>query len=333
MKFPEIPENETERLKSLYMMDLLDKKDDERLDRLTRLAKTAFDVPIGIISLLDRDRQWLVSCSGEVKVRETSRNISFCAHAILAQGIFIVKDTSVDERFHDNPFVIGEPHIRFYAGCPVRLPDGSIAGTICIIDDKPRDFTPENINALLDLGAIVEDEFHIISMAMTDTLTELPNKRGFYKLGDKRFSWLTDNKRSFSLIYLDVENITAINEFFGHNEGDNTLKKFASVLLRCLKKNDVAARLEGGKFVILLGHADDRDVDTFLFSLQSKIDDLNEKSMKKFRLHYSYGIVEYDPDRHGNLLEMMNNSEHVMYLERKKPPLNPTQAHKSSENS
>lgn len=206
-----------------------------------------------------------------------------------------MKDTSVDERFHDNPFVIGEPHIRFYAGCPVRLPDGSIAGTICIIDDKPRDFTPENINALLDLGAIVEDEFHIISMAMTDTLTELPNKRGFYKLGDKRFSWLTDNKRSFSLIYLDVENITAINEFFGHNEGDNTLKKFASVLLRCLKKNDVAARLEGGKFVILLGHDDDRDVDTFLFSLQSKIDDLNEKSMKKFRLHYSYGIVEYDP--------------------------------------
>lgn len=333
MKFPEIPENETERLKSLYMMDLLDKKDDERLDRLTRLAKTAFDVPIGLISLLDRDRQWLVSCSGEVSVRETSRNISFCAHAILAQGIFIVKDASVDERFHDHPFVAGDPHIRFYAGCPVRLPDGSIAGTICIIDDVPRDFTPENINTLLDLGAIVEDEFYIISMAMTDTLTELPNKRGFYKLGEKRFAWLTDNKRSFSLIYLDVENITAINEFFGHTEGDSTLKKFASVLLRCLKKTDVAARLEGGKFAILLGHDDDRDVDTFLFGLQSKIDDLNEKSMKKFRLHYAYGIVEYDPDKHANLLEMMNNSEHVMYLERKKAPLRPTQERKSSENS
>ena len=74
-------------------------------------------------------------------------------------------------------------------------------------------------------------------------------------------------------------------------------------------------------------------MDTFLFGLQSKIDDLNEKSMKKFRLHYAYGIVEYDPDRHANLLEMMNNSEHVMYLERKKPPLRPTQERKSSENS
>lgn len=333
MKFPEIPENETERLKSLYMMDLLDKKDDERLDRLTRLAKAAFDVPIAIISLLDRDRQWLVSSSGEVGVRETARNISFCAHAILAQGIFIVKDASVDERFHDHPFVAGEPYIRFYAGCPVRLPDSTIAGTICIIDDKPRDFTPENINTLLDLGAIVEDEFYIISLAMSDNLTDLPNKRGFFKLGEKRFSWLTDNKRSFSLVYLDVENIPAINEFFGQHEGEGTIKKFATALQRCLKKNDVAARLEGGKFVVLLGYDDDRDVDTFLFSLQSKIDDLNEKSMKKFRLHYAYGIVEYDPDRHSNLLEMMNNSEHVMYLERKKPPLRPTQEQKSSEKS
>jgi hypothetical protein len=70
------------------MMDLLDKKDDERLDRLTRLAKTAFDVPIGIISLLDRDRQWLVSCSGEVKVRETSRNISFCSPCDPGTGDF-----------------------------------------------------------------------------------------------------------------------------------------------------------------------------------------------------------------------------------------------------
>lgn len=331
MKFPEIPENEAERLKSLYMMDLLDKKDDIRLDRLTRLAKAAFNVPIGLISLLDRDRQWLASCSGQVGVRETARNTSFCAHAILAQGIFIVKDTSVDERFHDHPFVSGEPHIRFYAGCPVRLPDGSIAGTICIIDDKPRDFTPENINTLLDLGAIVEDEFYIISMAMTDPLTDLPNKRGFYKLGEKRFSWLTDNKRTFSLIYLDVENITAINEFFGHHEGDDTLKKFASSLNRCLKKNDVAGRLEGGKFVVLLGHDEDQDVDTFLFSLQSRIDDLNEKSKKQFRLHYAYGIVEYDPDRYGNLLEMMNNSEHVMYLERKKSAIRPSQSNPSRE--
>lgn len=327
MIYPEMPANETERLKSLYMMDLLDKKDDARFDRLTRLAKAAFDVPIALISLLDRDRQWLASCSGDVGVRETARNISFCAHAILAQGIFIVKDASIDERFHDHPFVKDEPHIRFYAGCPVRLPDGAIAGTICIIDNQPRDLSPENINTLIDIGAIVEDELYIISMAMTDSLTGLPNKRGFYKLGEKRFKWLSDNKRSFSLVYLDVENITAVNDFFGHHEGDSMLKRFSTSLGQCLHKNDIAARVEGGKFVVMLGHDDDRDVDTFLFSLQSRIDDLNEKAHEKYRLHYAYGIVPYDPDQYGNLVEMVNNSERVMYLERKNPPqrsFNPT---------
>lgn len=104
MKFPGIPENEEERLKSLYLADLLDTRDDERFDRLTRLARRIFQVPVVLISLLDRERQWLIACEG-LGVRETPRNISFCGHAILQDGAFIVNDASVDERFHDNPLV------------------------------------------------------------------------------------------------------------------------------------------------------------------------------------------------------------------------------------
>ncbi len=102
MQAPGIPENEEQRLKSLYITGLLDTRDDERFERLTRLARKAFQVPVALISLLDRERQWLLACRG-VGVRETPRNISFCGHAILQEGPFIVHDAAADERFRDNP--------------------------------------------------------------------------------------------------------------------------------------------------------------------------------------------------------------------------------------
>jgi GAF domain-containing protein len=138
MQAPGIPENEEQRLKSLYITGLLDTRDDERFERLTRLARKAFQVPVALISLLDRERQWLLACQG-VGVRETpQRNISFCGHAILQEGPFIVHDAAADERFRDNP--PGHPvspHIRFYAGQPVNLPDGTVAGTLCLIHTVP----------------------------------------------------------------------------------------------------------------------------------------------------------------------------------------------------
>lgn len=102
-----IPENEEQRLKSLYISDLLDTRPDERFERLTRLARRAFQVPVVLISLLDRERQW-IACQN-VGVREPPRNISFCGHAILHEGPFIIHDAAADERFRDNPLVYLSP--------------------------------------------------------------------------------------------------------------------------------------------------------------------------------------------------------------------------------
>nr|WP_318383771.1 sensor domain-containing diguanylate cyclase [uncultured Enterobacter sp.] len=317
MKFPALPENEKERLKSLYMMDLLDKKDDERLSRLTRLAKATFDVPIALISLLDRDRQWLVSCTG-VNVRETSRNVSFCAHAILLQGALIVKDARKDERFENNPFVTGEPYVRFYAGCPVHLPDGSVAGTVCVIDDQPREFSSEEINLLLDLGAIVEDEFLIISQAMTDKLTELPNKRGFLRIADKRFIELTRANTPFSLLYFVVDNLQSVNDLWGHAEGDSILRAFAKSLRSCLNKGDVCGRVDGSAFAVLLTHQSDFDADAFLFNLQERIDAFNQNANKKYHINYAYGLLENNAEKYDDIIEMLADSDTVMYSERRK---------------
>lgn len=144
-----IPQSEALRLATLRMTGLLDTGFEERFDRITRLAKAMFNVPIALVSLVDKDRQWFKSCCGlPATVRETPRDHAFCAHAILQDDVFVVADAFQDERFADNPLVSGAPHVRFYAGYPLRIPvecgnddsNGMAAiGTFCVIDSKPRD--------------------------------------------------------------------------------------------------------------------------------------------------------------------------------------------------
>lgn len=317
MIFPAMPVNENERLRSLYMMDLLDKKDDERFERLTRMAKTTFDVPIAVISLLDRERQWLLSRSG-IEARETPRNLSFCAHAILEEGVFIVKDTLADPRFADNPFVTGEPWVRFYAGCPVRLPDGYIAGTVCIIDTYPRPFSSAEINTLLDFAAIVEDEFFILSMAMTDKLTGMPNNRGFYRSGEKRFAWFKEHHKPCSLIFFSIDNLKSINELLGKEEGDRVVKTFASNLTKGLKERDMAARMGGGEFAVLVEETAASGADAFLFFLQTQMDALEQPADKRFPINYSHGVIENGGETYDSLQAMLEDSGKVMYAEKRR---------------
>lgn len=318
MKFPGLPENEEERLQSLYMMDLLDTRDDERFERLTRLAKKLFQVPIALISLLDRDRQWLLACQG-LNERETSRNVSFCGHAILQKGPFIVNDARQDERFYDNPLVTGEPYIRFYAGYPVHLPDGAIVGTICLVDSTPRAFSQEDIASLQDLAFIVEDEFQVISMAMTDSLTGIPNRRGFYRRAEKRFHALRNHGASFSLLFFDLDKFKPINDLWGHAEGDQVLKIFATHLQQHLGPTDVVGRLGGDEFAVLLAsHSDAR---RFLASLHESLEAHNQRAGKPYNINYSYGILDSDGAKYHSLHEMVKESDSVMYSQKRRKQL------------
>lgn len=154
---PEIPVNETERLAALCDLNVLDTAPEERFDRLTRLAKCHFDVPIALVSLIDSARQWFKSRQG-LDATETPRNISFCGHAILAGDILCVPNALLDPRFADNPLVTGGPKIRFYAGAPLHSPEGLRIGTLCIIDDRPRDLSRDQLSILRDLADGVESE-------------------------------------------------------------------------------------------------------------------------------------------------------------------------------
>lgn len=152
-----IPDNETERLRAVQALGLLDTPPEERFDALTREALAAFHVPISTITLVDKDREWFKSCQG-LDAKEGPRAISFCGHAMLASDVFIVEDTLKDERFKDNPMVVGKPFIRFYAAVSLLDKDGYHVGVFCIKDTKPRTFTIEEIGLLLSFGKRAEEE-------------------------------------------------------------------------------------------------------------------------------------------------------------------------------
>jgi len=146
-----IPPNEEERLKALASYQIMDTLAEKEFDNLTRIASHIFDAPIALITLLDEDREWFKSKIG-LEVEGPPREVSFCQYAIVDGNTLIVNDAQEDERFEDNPLVTGDPNIRFYAGHPITNEQGHSLGTLCVIDDKPRSATPEQIELLRGLA-------------------------------------------------------------------------------------------------------------------------------------------------------------------------------------
>lgn len=154
---PPTPPDEDERLAALRDMQVLDTPADERFDRLTRLAAEFFEVPIALVSLVDEQRQWFKSVCG-LGMRETPREQSFCAHALHEPDLLMVEDTRCDPRFAQHPLVVGEPHLRFYAGALIRDPEGRALGTLCIADRRSRRLDEREQSTLRRLAGLAEAE-------------------------------------------------------------------------------------------------------------------------------------------------------------------------------
>lgn len=156
------PDNNSEkrRLAVLWEYQVLDTIPEEVFNDLTELAASICEAPIALISLVDEDRQWFKSKVGTT-VSETSRDISFCAHAIKHSGLFVVPDATKDQRFAENPMVTSEPHIRFYAGAPLITPDGYALGTLCVLDTVPRQLRTEQKQALTILARHVVSQLEL----------------------------------------------------------------------------------------------------------------------------------------------------------------------------
>ena len=173
MKAP-LTEREQERLDALRDYRILDTPPEQAFDDLTALAAYVCDVPIALVSLVDTDRQWFKSKLG-LEATETSRDVSFCAHAILQDSILVVQDTHLDARFAANPLVTSEPNIRFYAGVPLLTPEALPLGTLCVIDHKPRELNAAQIRTLEGIArqVVTQLELRLVSARLAQALEKI----------------------------------------------------------------------------------------------------------------------------------------------------------------
>lgn len=315
MKKPDIPENEAARLQRLYSLDILDTDAEERFDRLTRLAKRMFGVPIALVCLIDGHRQWFKSSTG-LDVRETSRDISFCGHAIFHEQVFVVEDTSLDERFADNPLVLESPFMRFYAGYPLRFLDGNYLGTLCIIDTHPRPMSKEDIDALQDLAELAERELAAVQLATLDELTKISNRRGFMVLARQALKVCVRNSMPASLIYLDLNGFKAINDRFGHAAGDLALVSFANILQSFFRDSDVFARIGGDEFVILLTNTSIEKARESIEHFRVVLDKCNKETTEGVGLSFCEGIVACKFDKDCSIEALLAAADKLMYAKK-----------------
>ena len=282
MERPRIPLDEAQRLAALHATRLLGSPPEETFDRVTRTAARLLAVPIALVSLIDRDRQWFKSRTG-LDVSETPREISFCGHAILADEPLVVPDAAQDTRFADNPLVTGDLHLRFYAGVQLYSVDRKKIGTLCVIDSKPRQLGPSDLDALRDLARMVEQLVYHRQLAMAaqslserlqdcpptpggkapaagelawlvahDLLTGLPNRQAMLRaIQGSIAGWRTDGTTAL-VACINIDRFKRFNETLGHRAGDEILVGLATSLQALLREGDMLARAGSDEFLLLL---------------------------------------------------------------------------------
>jgi diguanylate cyclase (GGDEF)-like protein len=285
MDRPRIPLDEAQRLAALHATNLLGSAPEESFDRVTRTAARLLDVPIALVSLVDRDRQWFKSRIG-LDACETPRDISFCGHAILADEPLVVPDAARDARFEDNPLVTGSSHFRFYTGVQLYSIDRKKIGTLCVIDRRPREIGHAELDALRDLARTVEQLIYSRQLALAaqalseelraerakhgeeggparragelewlvahDVLTGLPNRQEMVRAIGASIARCREHGRPALVACLNIDRFKRFNELLGHRLADEILVNIARSVQALLREGDLLARSGSDEFLILL---------------------------------------------------------------------------------
>ncbi|TIH07708.1 GGDEF domain-containing protein [Pseudomonas leptonychotis] len=268
MLSPEIPCDEERRQQILDDQELLDTPADPYLDTLVRVVREVFAVKTVLVSLIDHDRQWFKARIG-LEITETPRIISFCAHAILGTQPFIVEDTQKDLRFHDNPVVTNNPHIRFYAGQPLFSEEGQALGTLCLIDPTPQQLTEQQQRLFSDMAILVEGYLKLRHVSeqtaqlraalsreqrktMLDPLTQLWNRAGLNHFLPRHQQKADELGMHLGVLFCDLDYFKKVNDSHGHAFGDQVLWEAARRISAAVRPQDVVTRSGGEEFVVLL---------------------------------------------------------------------------------
>ena len=272
----ELPATEPQRLAALAEYSVLDTLPEAAYDDITQLVSDICEVPIAAVSLIDDDRQWFKSQVG-LNLTETPRDMAFCAHAILGEGMLIVPDARGDARFADNPLVAGSPQIRFYAGAPLVTPRGDMLGTLCVIDHVERQLTDTQTRALrvlarqvmaqLELRRLVAEQaenrerLELINgrlrvASVTDDVSGFRNTRFLHQYLDQRLAADGGGARKLSLVFFDMDGFKKVVDTHGHLLGARVLREVAEVVNGELGGEDHLVRYGGDEYVVILPDQD-----------------------------------------------------------------------------
>lgn len=241
---------ESDRLAALQRFDVLDSPREEPFDRVTRLIRSIFGVSTGIVSMIDGHRQWYKSADG-ASATEVAREESFCRFPLVSGVPMVVPDAMSDPRFAGNPNVLAGG-VRFYAGVPLRSPDGHVIGTICAVDTQPRDFSDRELKILEDLALITVSELELRQRATIDVLTGALSRRAFKEEGGRAASLANRHNHALACLAFDLDHFKSVNDRFGHAAGDRVLTDVIKACVTLLRQSDLIGRLGGEEFAVLL---------------------------------------------------------------------------------
>ncbi len=302
---------EAARLRALDRLDILDTPREASFDRITRLIRTVLDVPIAIVSVIDGHRQWYKACEG-LATSEAERKDTFCRYTILQDSPLIVQDATKDPRFADNPHVRNDPHIRFYAGVPLRTRDGHNVGSVCAIGYTPRQFSERETAILQDLADLAMEDLELRAHASSDALTGVLARRAFMEQGGRAFAVAQRGRFDFSCIILDVDHFKSVNDTFGHGVGDKVLHGLAKQCGNILRDVDIFGRIGGEEFAMLL-HAGRNETLQIAERLRGAIEAMRlAHGSLKVTITASLGVASLDSTT-PNLQELIERADLAMY--------------------
>ena len=259
MKISPLPTDEDERIAALRSYQILDTACEAAFDSIAELAAKLTESPIALVSLVDTDRLWFKARHG-LDMTEMPRDFSFCTYAIMTpREPLVVEDAETDPRFADNWVVTGDAHVRFYAGVPLVNPEGFPLGTLCVVDNKPHKMNDDQRHTLVKLAETVATTLelkrlmHMVHrLSMTDALTEIANRAAFIQALERSIAQHQRHGNSFALVYIDLDGFKAVNDTKGHTTGDQVLREVAATLSATTRCEDIAARIGGDEFVVIL---------------------------------------------------------------------------------
>ena len=295
-----IPADEGLRLRDLERHTVIGLASDCHFERLVDLAASLFEAPMVAISLVEADRQWFLASRGLGGVCETPRSSAFCAHAIAGDGVMVVPDALLDPRFRCNPLVLGPPRIRFYAGAPLRSPDGHNLGTLCVLDSQPRlPWRAEERQRLQWLADLVMRELELRRLTLQCPVTGLPIRRAFLAIGERECLRARADHLPLSLLCFDIDNFRRINNRWGHRAGDGVLLGFADLVRSFVREQDYAGRLGDGEFGLLLFATPCESALLVAEELRTSTSQMPDSHLHSdLTLHISGGLTSLAPDDH-----------------------------------